>query len=50
MWAAYYPVNGDDYTHLVPEFGRAHVLDQDCWCEPEPDPEEPRVLQHHQDH
>lgn len=49
-WATYYPVEGGEYAHYVPEFGRAHLLDPECWCEPEPHPEEPHMLIHHQDH
>ena len=37
----------DEPIHVYPLFGREHVTDGPCWCEPEPLPDEPRVLVHH---
>ena len=35
--------------HVYPTFGRKHDTDHgtNCWCQPERDAEEPRVIVHH---
>lgn len=50
MWRCWYPSEDDLNSHVVPEFGPEHELSKDCWCYPEPDPDEPRVLVHHEMH
>lgn len=36
------------HFHVYPLFGREHVTDGlGCWCQPEPLPDEPRVIVHH---
>jgi hypothetical protein len=37
-------------VHVYPLFGREHKLDNDCWCQPERDPQEPTLLLHHPEH
>lgn len=36
-----------DEQHVYPTFGREHVMTMECWCLPERDPEEPKVVIHH---
>lgn len=36
-----------EFIHVYPLFGREHIASAECWCEPEPDAEEPQVLIHH---
>jgi hypothetical protein len=39
----------DEIIHVYPLFGREHDTDHGaaCWCQPEPLPDELRVLVHH---
>ena len=38
-----------EFLHVYPLFGREHVLEgTDCWCEPEPDEENPLILVHNE--
>jgi hypothetical protein len=41
-------MDDDDLIHVYPLFGREHVTSgRECWCQPEPDIEQPLVLIHH---
>jgi hypothetical protein len=35
-----------DQVHVVPLMGREHVMQPDCWCHPETDPEFPDMYVH----
>lgn len=39
-----------DAVHVYPLFGREHILTDSCWCHPQPDPQEPTLLIHNQEH
>jgi len=41
-----------DRVHVYPLFGKPHVFDVGvtCWCEPQPDDQNPNVLVHRPDH
>jgi hypothetical protein len=40
-WLTYEPiedeVRGIELIHICPEFGKEHMLDELCWCQPELD-------------
>lgn len=40
-----YEQSGED-RHVYPTFGPPHVMWDRCWCNPERDEEEPRVVVH----
>lgn len=51
MEAGWENYSGDDgKLHVVPAFGREHVCDEACWCHPEPDADEPKVIVHNVAH
>jgi len=38
---------GEDVVHHYPIFGREHVFEMlDCWCHPQPAPENPFLIVH----
>lgn len=39
----------DGVIHVYPLFGREHEATVNCWCQPKPLPDEPRVFLHHAD-
>ncbi len=47
-----FSVDGDvDIIHVYPLFGREHViLGLNCWCHPERDEAEPRLVIHNVEH
>ena len=36
-------------VHIYPAVGRAHVMTEDCWCEPKREPDRPNVLVHNKE-
>jgi hypothetical protein len=48
-WLLYLETEDDPHQHVMPDFGKAHSR-LDCWCQPEPDPEEPTMFVHHEEH